>query len=45
MKRFLFLLSATTVLLTSIASCAVRRSMKRDCNGVKHVRPKNGIYI
>jgi hypothetical protein len=42
MKRILFLFGALAVLMVTISSCA---TMKRDCQGGKHVRLKNGIYL
>lgn len=42
MKRILFLAGALAVLMVSISSCA---SMKKDCQGNKHTRLKNGIYL
>ena len=42
MKRFFLLALAAAVVCTSVTSCA---TMKRDCQGNKHVRLKNGIYI
>lgn len=45
MKKFFFLLGAASILIVSVSSCAAGRSMKRDCQGGKHVRLKNGIYL
>jgi hypothetical protein len=45
MKRIFFLAMAILTVIISITSCAPGRSMKRDCQGGKHVRLKNGIYI
>jgi hypothetical protein len=45
MKRIFFLAMAILTIIISITSCAPGRSMKRDCQGGKHVRLKNGIYI
>jgi len=42
MKRIFFLAGALAVLMVSISSCA---SVKKDCQGVKHTRLKNGIYL
>jgi hypothetical protein len=42
MKRIIFLFGSLAVLMVSISSCT---SMKRDCQGNKHVRLKNGIYL
>ncbi|HEU0110759.1 MAG TPA: hypothetical protein VFQ73_07770 [Flavisolibacter sp.] len=42
MKRILILFSATAILMVSVSSCA---AIKKDCNGVKHTRLKNGIYL
>jgi hypothetical protein len=41
MKKFL-LLAAAAGLLAMFSSCA---ATKRDCQGVKHTRLKNGIYL
>ncbi len=42
MKK-LFLCLATVIVMTFVlSSCA---SMKKDCQGVKHTRLKNGIYL
>jgi hypothetical protein len=41
MKR-IFLMVLIAIFIISITSCV---TMKRDCQGVKHVRLKNGIYI
>jgi hypothetical protein len=45
MKRLFLFLGIAAMLLTGVSSCVAGRSMKRDCQGVKHVRLKNGIYI
>lgn len=42
MKKFLLYLFAGVVLAFVISSCA---ATKRDCQGNKHYRLKNGIYI
>jgi hypothetical protein len=42
MKRILFISGVLAVLMVSVSSCA---SMKKDCQGNKHVRLKNGIYL
>ena len=42
MKRIFLWLLAGSVMMVSISSCA---TMKRDCQGNKHVRLKNGIYL
>jgi len=42
MKKLLFLLLAGSVMAMSLSSCA---ATKRDCNGNKHTRLKNGIYL
>jgi hypothetical protein len=42
MKRFLLLTGALAVMMVTISSCA---SMKRDCQGNKHYRLSNGIYL
>jgi hypothetical protein len=45
MKKFLLSLCVAGVLAAGFSSCALGRSMKRDCQGGKHVKLKNGIYI
>lgn len=40
--RKLFLILAVIVFASSLTSCV---TMKRDCQGVRHVKLKNGIYI
>ncbi len=42
MKRFLFSIVAIALLSLIVSSCA---STKRDCQGVKHYKQKNGIYL
>ena len=42
MKRILFISGALAVLMVSISSCA---SVKKDCQGNKHYKLKNGIYL
>jgi len=42
MKKLLFVLLAGSVLAMTISSCA---ATKRDCNGVRHTKLKNGIYL
>ncbi|HEU5168036.1 MAG TPA: hypothetical protein VFU29_20975 [Chitinophagaceae bacterium] len=42
MKKLLFLLLAGSVMAMTLSSCA---ATKRDCNGVRHTKLKNGIYI
>ena len=42
MKRTLFLFGALAVLMVSITSCA---SIKKDCQGNKHTKLKNGVYL
>ncbi|HEX2607912.1 MAG TPA: hypothetical protein VHK91_11055 [Flavisolibacter sp.] len=42
MKRILFLAGFLAVVTVSFSSCA---SMKRDCQGNKHTRLRNGIYL
>lgn len=44
MKRILFLSGLLAVLMVSISSCATAK-MKRDCQGGKHYRQSNGIYL
>ena len=42
MKKLLFVLLAGSLIAMTLSSCA---TMKRDCNGVKHTKLKNGIYL
>jgi hypothetical protein len=42
MKRTLLVFITAALLVTGFSSCL---SMKKDCNGVKHTRLKNGVYI
>lgn len=42
MKKFILLLTLGAVLSVTFSSCL---TMKRDCQGVKHTRLKNGIYL
>jgi len=42
MKKLLFVLVTGSVLVLLLSSCA---ATKRDCNGVKHYKLKNGIYL
>lgn len=42
MKRFLILLGLGAIITISISSCT---TMKKDCQGNRHVKLKNGIYI
>ena len=42
MKKFFILLGLGAILTVSISSCT---TMKKDCQGNRHVRLKNGIYI
>jgi hypothetical protein len=42
MKKFLLCLATLAVVTFVFSSCA---ATKRDCQGVKHYRLKNGIYI
>jgi hypothetical protein len=42
MKKLLFLLLAGSVMAMTLSSCA---ATKRDCNGVRHTKMKNGIYL
>lgn len=42
MKKFLLCLAIVAVVTFVLSSCA---ATKRDCQGVKHYRLKNGIYI
>ncbi|MGZ3840288.1 MAG: hypothetical protein ACXVMS_17040 [Flavisolibacter sp.] len=41
MKRFFFLLGLVAIMITA-ASCS---ATKKDCQGNRHVRLKNGIYL
>lgn len=40
---FLFVISIALVL--ALSSCATGPKMKRDCEGNKHYKHKNGFYI
>lgn len=42
MKRFFLVFGFLTVLMVTVSSCA---SMKKDCQGKKHYRTANGIYV
>jgi hypothetical protein len=42
MKKLLLCLATVAVVTFVFSSCA---ATKRDCQGVKHYRLKNGIYI
>jgi hypothetical protein len=42
MKKLLFVLLAGSVMAMMFSSCA---AVKRDCNGVRHYKLKNGIYL
>jgi len=42
MKKLLFLLLAGSVMAMAFSSCA---AAKRDCNGIRHAKLKNGIYL
>ncbi|HEY6062590.1 MAG TPA: hypothetical protein VIV35_03215 [Chitinophagaceae bacterium] len=42
MKKLLLCLVIVTVATFVLSSCA---ATKRDCQGVKHYRLKNGIYL
>jgi hypothetical protein len=42
MKKLFFYFIAGAVIISMLSSCA---ASKRDCNGVKHTRLKNGIYL
>jgi predicted small secreted protein len=42
MRKFLLGLAIVAVASFAFSSCA---ATKRDCQGVKHYRLKNGIYI
>lgn len=44
MKRIVILAGACVVLMVSISSCATAK-MKRDCQGGRHYRQANGIYL
>jgi hypothetical protein len=43
MKKIFFAFCALLVLSTT--SCVAGKSMKRDCQGGKHVKLKNGVWI
>jgi hypothetical protein len=42
MRKIFFLLGLGAILSFGITSCA---TMKKDCQGVRHTKLKNGIYI
>ena len=42
MKKFFILLGLGAILTVSILSCT---TMKKDCQGNRHVRLKNGLYL
>lgn len=42
MKRILLVFGILAVLMVTVSSCA---SMKRDCQGKRHYRQPNGIYL
>lgn len=42
MKKIFLMIGLGAFLSTAFSSCL---TMKRDCQGVKHTRLKNGIYI
>lgn len=42
MKKIFLIVGLGALLTTTFSSCL---TMKRDCQGVKHTRLKNGIYI
>lgn len=44
MKRILFLVGSLAVLMAGISSCASTK-MKKDCQGNRHYRQANGIYL
>ncbi|MEI6950580.1 hypothetical protein V9K67_25575 [Paraflavisolibacter sp. H34] len=42
MKRIFFLLALAGVITSSLPSCS---ATKKDCQGVRHHRLKNGVYL
>ncbi len=42
MKKFYLYILSGLVVMFILSSCA---SMKKDCNGVKHYKTRNGIYV
>jgi hypothetical protein len=42
MKRILFVSSLLALLIVTISSCS---ASKKDCQGNRHYRLKNGIYL
>lgn len=42
MKKLLLIFLSVSVMAMMFASCS---ATKRDCNGAKHTRLKNGIYL
>jgi hypothetical protein len=45
MKKFFFAICALAILSLSTSSCVAGKSMKRDCQGGRHVKLKNGVWI
>jgi hypothetical protein len=42
MKKLMFIIVTGTLMAFLFSSCA---ATKRDCNGVRHYKLKNGIYL
>jgi hypothetical protein len=42
MKRIIFVFSTLAILVVTISSCT---SMRKDCQGKRHYRTANGIYV
>jgi hypothetical protein len=42
MKKYLLVLGLVAIIGSTFSSCM---TMKRDCQGVRHTKLKNGIYI
>lgn len=42
MKKLLLILLTGSVMTMMLSSCS---ATKRDCNGVRHTKLKNGIYL
>jgi hypothetical protein len=45
MKKIFFVVSALIILSVTTTSCVAGKSMKRDCQGGRHVKLKNGVWI
>ena len=45
MKKIFFSICALAIISFTVTSCAAGKSMKRDCQGGRHVKLKNGVWI